>query len=28
VVTVSRVLNGNGRVDPAIRDLVLQTAAK
>ncbi len=28
VATVSRVLNGNSRVDSAIRDAVLQTAAK
>jgi transcriptional regulator with XRE-family HTH domain len=28
VATVSRVLNGNSRVDPAIRDVVLQAAAK
>ena len=28
VATVSRVLNGNSRVDPAIRDVVLQVAAK
>src|SRR5665213_281192 len=28
VATVSRVLNGNSRVDPAIRNLVLDAAAK
>jgi DNA-binding LacI/PurR family transcriptional regulator len=28
VATVSRVLNGNNRVDPAIRDMVLDAAAK
>jgi DNA-binding LacI/PurR family transcriptional regulator len=28
VATVSRVLNGNSRVDPAIRDVVLKAAAK
>jgi DNA-binding LacI/PurR family transcriptional regulator len=28
VATVSRVMNGNSRVDPAIRDVVLQAAAK
>ena len=28
VATVSRVLNGNSRVDPAIREVVLDAAAK